>query len=190
MPTMARDSNPASQPNLGPLAIPATKLADVERVVDPRVSLVVWERRRPAVKAETRLWPPTPTRMMRSIHASQADAATIAQEIGIAPRPGLAHDVARPLRRLRDSHWNRNARAASRHYRPRDLPEIPRRSGHAAADDHLSRPGDRYGSRARPCGRRMPTMCCSPRVDPGPTSPAIPASIVRPSRAPAKRACW
>jgi len=77
-----------------PSTIQVTDLADVERVFDRHVSLVVWQRRLSAATSGSRLWPRTPVRLMRTIGAARANAETVAQELGIAPHSALARDIA------------------------------------------------------------------------------------------------
>ncbi len=94
MTATARASVPAFRPVSRAPTVRATELADVEQVFDPDVNLVVWERRLPAATAGSRHWPRTPMRLMRTIRAAQADAPTVAQEVGIAPQSALARDIA------------------------------------------------------------------------------------------------
>jgi len=85
---------PSFRPVIRPSTIRATDLADVEHLFDPPVNLVVWERRLSAAAVGSRLWPRTPVRLMRTIRAAQADTATLAREVGIAPQSALARDIA------------------------------------------------------------------------------------------------
>ncbi len=75
-------------------AIHVAELADVEQLFDPHVNLVVWARRLPTASAGSDLWPREPQRLMRTIRAAQADAQSVAEEVGIPPRSALAQDIA------------------------------------------------------------------------------------------------
>jgi hypothetical protein len=89
----------ATQPLPGrrPAANPVVRtrsLAGIEAVFDPGVHLVVWERRDAAVRRRARAWPTAVGRAMHTVAAQRADAAQLAERLGLEAAPALAADVA------------------------------------------------------------------------------------------------
>lgn len=89
----ATQSLPADRPTASPV-VRTRSLTGIEAVFDPAVHLVVWERRDAAARGRARAWPGTVGRVMRTVASQRADAAQVAQLLGLEAAPALATDVA------------------------------------------------------------------------------------------------